>query len=269
MGLPLPKFGYHIPHRYAGQIDALDEADHYAWIKDKWDQSHPIFFESLDLIRPHLQRLSNFSSQSKKNMIDPRFDQLWFSGIDAASAYAFVRELRPALILEIGSGHSTRFMAKAIEDGSLGTKHIVIDPEAPPHINLLCTEVFRRTVNQVPIKTFHALRKNDILFIDGSHIAMPGTDVDIMINRVLPTLKTGVWVHIHDILLPQGYPDEWKWRNYNEQTVLAALLAGGDKFRVQLPCAYVRKYMSDELRNFPGPIMTKYVESSLWLSVQQ
>jgi hypothetical protein len=75
--------------------------------------------------------------------------------------------------------------------------------------------------------TFAALQPGDVLFIDSSHILMPGTDVDWLFNRVLPALPPGVLVHIHDIFLPDDYPADWAWRGYNEQQVLGPMLAGG------------------------------------------
>ena len=74
---------------------------------------------------------------------------------------------------------------------------------------------------------FEALEAGDILFIDSSHIAMPGTDVDRLFLDVLPRLAGGTLVHIHDIALPYAYPKIWAWRGYNEQLLAGALLQGG------------------------------------------
>ena len=56
---------------------------------------------------------------------------------------------------------------------------------------------------------------------------MPGTDVDWLLNRILPALDAGVLIHVHDVFLPDPYPAGWAWRGYNEQQALAALLQGG------------------------------------------
>ena len=76
-------------------------------------------------------------------------------------------------------------------------------------------------------RVFEALAAGDILFIDSSHIAMPGTDVDRLFLDVLPRLAGGTLVHIHDIALPYAYPKIWDWRGYNEQLLVGALLQGG------------------------------------------
>ena len=39
-----------------------------------------------------------------------------------------MRETKPARIVEVGSGHSTRFMARAVRDGGLATAITAIDP---------------------------------------------------------------------------------------------------------------------------------------------
>ena len=82
------------------------------------------------------------------------------------------------------------------------------------------------------------LSANDILFIDSSHILIPGTDVDIEFNRMFPRLKRGVIVHLHDIFLPDDYPMHWKERNYSEQNALTGWLLGG-AFEVLWPANYV------------------------------
>ena len=70
----------------------------------------------------------------------PRWDQDWFPRLDAAAAYAMVRTLRPRRIVEVGSGHSTRFLARAVADGGLATKIIAIDPRPRARITGLPVE---------------------------------------------------------------------------------------------------------------------------------
>lgn len=267
MGWPLPKYGYHIPCRYAESLPEVGSDDTYAWLGEKWDNDRDTFRDTLAMMAPYLPRLREFASRVEGDRDRPRFDQTWLPGLDGACAYALTRELKPERILEIGSGHSTRFMARAMADGGLSTELTSIDPQPRRGIDHLCSREIRATVDTLPQDTFSRLRANDILFVDGSHIAMPGTDVDTLVNQVLPTLAPGVWVHIHDIFLPHGYPEVWKWRNYNEQTVVAALLAGGDRFRVRFASAYVRRYMASELTGFPVPPEESF-ETSLWLTVE-
>jgi hypothetical protein len=247
----------------------IAENSTYDWLKDAWDSDPSLFHKSLKMIETHLPRLAEFSTGYPGDRDCPRFDQSWCPGLDGAAAYSFVRELNPANIIEIGSGQSTRFMVKAIKDGGLKTRFCSIDPEPRRGIDHLCNEVIRKTMDQVGSEKFSILKKNDILFFDGSHIAMPGTDVDYLINQVLPSLNPGVWIHIHDIFLPNGYPKIWSWRGYNEQNMVAALLSGGNNFQVRLASAYVRRYMPDTISKWPIPLPEQSFETSLWLTVDK
>jgi len=268
MGWGGGKYGFYIPYRWAGYMPTIDEHATYGWLKDAWDENRDVFRESLSMIERHLDRLADFGAECGDDCDCPRFDQSWCPGLDGAAAYSFVRELEPATIIEIGSGHSTRFMAKAIRDGNLSTRLRSIDPEPRRGIDHLCSEVVRATMDQVDVAEFKTLGRNDFLYFDGSHIAMPGTDVDTLVNEVLPTLNPGVWVHIHDIFLPNGYPEVWQWRGYNEQNMVAALLAGGTRFKVRFASAYIRRHMADFVDDWPVPRPKESFETSLWLSVE-
>lgn len=265
MGLGGAKLGFHIPYRWAGSLPPFTQDDRYEWLKKAWDADRAPFDYTLSLIKKYLDRLADFATADPGNADRPRFDQDWFPGLDGAAAYALVRELSPARIIEIGSGHSTRFMAQAIRDGGLATCLTSIDPVPRRGIDHLCDEVVRTTLDKVDFAVFSELSAGDILFFDGSHIGMPGSDADTLFNRVLPTLAPGVWIHVHDIFLPNGYPDIWEWRGYNEQLLAASLLAGGDRFRVCFASAYVRRYMGQAVADWPIPLPAQAFEASLWL----
>jgi hypothetical protein len=117
------------------------------------------------------------------------------------------------------------------------------------------------------MEPFEALSAGDILFIDSSHILMPGSDVDTLFNRVLPALPAGVRVHIHDIFLPDDYPVAWEWRGYNEQLAVAALLQGGG-YRLLFASHYVASRMADAVAASVAGRLTLLpgaMETSLWL----
>ena len=122
------------------------------------------------------------------------------------------------------------------------------------------------TVQQAPASVFDGLKSGDVLFIDSSHILMPGSDVDLLINGVMPRLKAGTLVHFHDIALPEAYPEQWWWRGYNEQNAVAALLAGG--YRILWASRYVFQNLRGEIDDSgldALPLMPGAVECSLWL----
>ncbi|MEZ7198807.1 class I SAM-dependent methyltransferase [Pseudodesulfovibrio karagichevae] len=265
MGFGGTRLGFYIPYRWAGSLTPFTQDDRYEWLKEAWDADRAPFEHTLSLIANHLDRLAEFAVADPDDADRPRFDQSWFPGLDGAAAYALVRELSPARIIEIGSGHSTRFMAQAIRDGGLKTRFTSIDPVPRRRIDHLCDEVVRTTLDKADPAAFQKLAAGDILFFDGSHIGMPGSDADTLFNRILPTLAPGVWVHVHDIFLPNGYPDIWQWRGYNEQLLAASLLAGGERFRVRFASAYVRRYMAESVADWPILVPDEAFEASLWL----
>ena len=111
------------------------------------------------------------------------------------------------------------------------------------------------------------LGSGDILFIDGSHLAMPGTDVDYLCTQVLPVLAPGVVIHVHDIFLPNGYPQAWLWRGYTEQAMLAAMLGGG-RYRVLCANAYLRRYHPKVAGRVAVTVLPAAIESGFWMQVQ-
>jgi len=154
----------------------------------------------------------------------PRWDQDWFPRLDAAAAYAIVRMTRPRRIVEVGSGHSTRFLARAVADGALDTEIISIDPE--PRASLpTVVHWLQMPVQACDVQLFQSLAADDILFVDSSHQVKPGSDVQFLLDQALPRLASGVHVHFHDVFLPDDYPPGWAWRRYNEQQAIARLLA--------------------------------------------
>ena len=193
----------------------------------------------------------------------PRWDQDWFPRLDAAAAYAMVRSLRPRRIVEVGSGHSTRFLARAVRDGGLDTKITAIDPRPRAHIRGLNVEWLQTHVETLDARPFAALGRGDILFIDSSHQCKPGGDVDFLLREVIPRLPAGVRVHFHDIFLPDKYPGQWAWRHYDEQQAVAALLERG-VFKSDFSSHQTPKTFSGVLERLP--LVPGAVESSLWLT---
>jgi hypothetical protein len=66
-----------------------------------------------------------------------------------------------------------------------------------------------KRVQDVAPRRFHEQAANDILFIDSTHVAKIGSDVNHIIGNILPVLRPGVYVHFHDIFYPFEYPLEW------------------------------------------------------------
>ena len=96
---------------------------------------------------------------------------------------------------------------------------------------------------------------------------MPGSDVDWLLGHVLPSLPAGVLLCVHDIFLPDPYPAPWRWRAYNEQGMLAAMLAGGG-WRPLWASHYAARHMAGRVAgSIAGalPLPEGAAESALWL----
>jgi predicted O-methyltransferase YrrM len=178
-----------------------------------------------------------------------------------------VRGGNPRRIVEIGSGHSTRFLARAVADGGTAAEIVAIDPAPRASLAELGVRHEAVLLSHADPALFTALRPGDILFIDSSHVAMPGTDVDRIVNDLLPRLPAGLLVHIHDVLLPDGYPADWAWRGYNEQSLVGALIQGGG-YELLFASHWIATRRPDWLAGGVVarlPLMRGARETSLWL----
>ncbi|HNT21166.1 MAG TPA: class I SAM-dependent methyltransferase [Saprospiraceae bacterium] len=167
----------------------------------------------------------------------------YFPGLDLIGLYALVREIKPGRILEIGSGNSTAVMRQAIQDEGLDTRIHSIDPHPRKDISRLADEVHTHTLESLEtMAVFDSLGPGDILFFDGSHLALPNSDVTVFFLEVLPRVPPGVYIQIHDIYLPFDYPPDMVLRGYNEQYLLAmALLSAPASFDPVFPAWWVSR----------------------------
>ncbi len=262
--LGLAPRGFFIPYRYAGAVAPAGARAPYDAIESLFAALEADFNRRLDGLADYV---GAFHAMAEAQSPAPRWDQDWFPRLDAAMAYAMVRRRAPGRIVEVGSGHSTRFLARAVADGGLATRITAIDPAPRALITGLGVEIIRDTVQRAGCSPVLGLAAGDILFIDSSHILMPGTDVDVLMNRVMPALPPGVVVHIHDICLPDDYPQAWSWRGYNEQLAVATLLTSGG-YRPLFASRYAVTRMARAVAGSAAgklPLLDGAVESSLWL----
>ena len=260
LGLPtvlsLKPRGWFIPHRYAPLLPRPGAQPPYPAIEDLFSRHTADFEAVIGLIESHAAALYSMRSL---------LDQSWFPALDAALAYALLRDRKPQHVIEVGSGHSTRMLAKAL--GGMG-EILAIDPAPRADIaGLPGVQVVASTVQTAPADLFGRLGPGDVLFIDSSHILMPGSDVDLLLNRVLPRLPSGVLVHIHDIFLPFDYPAAWGWRAYNEQQGVVPMLTTG-AYRPLFSSAWAERRLTDRLASsvvarLPRP--DDALPASLWL----
>lgn len=190
------------------------------------------------------------------------FENGAYSGTDALVLYCMVRHFQPRLVVEVGSGFSTRMIAHAaIKNGN--TRLISVEPYPEPVLRQGfpgLDELVEKKVQDVDLELFEQLGPNDILFIDTTHIVKVGSDVNYLYLEVLPRLKPGVVVHIHDIFLPGDYPQSWveKLRLFwNEQYLLHAFLIFNSGFEI----LFMNNYMGEK---YPQEMRAVFPRSPWW-----
>ncbi len=262
--LNLAKRGFFIPYRYADRLPGPGARTAYPAAEARLARAEAKFRALLEGMNRYQTALDAIGRDPPPA---PRWTQDWFPRLDAAAAYTLVRQQRPGRIVEVGSGHSTRFLARAVADEGLACQITAIDPAPRADLSRLEVELIRSAVPETGDQPFLALEAGDFLMIDSSHILMPGSDADYLYGRVLPALPPGVLVHIHDVFLPDDYPTEWDWRGYNEQLAVLQMVLGSD-WELLFASHYVATRMASVLAESPVgrlPLDAGAFESSLWL----
>jgi Methyltransferase domain len=181
-----------------------------------------------------------------------------FDGTDALVAYCMIRHFHPRLIIEVGSGFSSLLLGQAATKNN-NSALICIEPfpqEFLKHGFRGLHSLIEKKVQDMDLDFFSQLGPGDVLFIDSSHTVKIGGDVNYLFLEVLPRLKPGVIVHVHDIFFPFDYRRDWvkeEFRFWTEQYLLQAFLAFNSEFEVLMANRYVaHKYSEDFKAAFPS-----------------
>lgn len=220
-----PRYGYgHAPHPGIEKLLAASK-DTYA--------------SNLEAFTAYFDELSGFELRAQDSP-EPSWLHEWLIGWDTVSLYGFTRRRRPARYVEVGSGQSTKLVARARRDGDTNTEIISIDPRPRSEIDGLCDRVVRKPLEEVDLSdVFGGVRAGDVVFLDGSHRVFSNSDCVVFFMDVIPNLPPGVLVGIHDIFLPDDYPQAFLEFWWSEQYLLAAVLLGGASgLEVVLPTYY-------------------------------
>ena len=177
--------------------------------------------------------------QDPSNPHFPLWNNGYYTALDAAALSGLLLSRRPRWLIEVGSGNSTRFARRAIEYGNLPTELISIDPEPRYEIDKLCDKVIRAKLQDCDQMIFDGLEAGDILFIDSSHYVEPDSDVVVFFLEILPRLKPGILVHVHDIFWPCDYTRRWAWAINEQYMIGVMLLMEPMPFKVVLPNYFV------------------------------
>jgi hypothetical protein len=184
-----------------------------------------------------------------------------------------IRYARPRRIIEVGSGYSSCV--------TLDTNELFFDNRIvctfvepyPQRLHMLLRqgdlehiEILDLSVQRVPLDRFRALEANDILFIDSTHVAKIGSDVNYVFAEILPALRPGVYVHFHDIFYPFEYPKEWIYegRAWNEAYLLRGFLAFNSAYEIILFNTFLERFHRERfVRRMP--LCLKNEGASIWL----
>ena len=184
------------------------------------------------------------------------FGNVFFESVDAEIYWGLVRTRRPRRIVEIGSGSSTYLAAQAaLRNAAEGypCELVAVEPYPNPVLSRGfpgLTRLVTAELQSVPLEEFTALGDGDVLFIDSSHVLRIGSDVQYEFLEILPRLRPGVLVHVHDVFLPDEYPRGWvmdEHRFWNEQYLLQAFLAFNQAFEVVWAGSYLNGRHPDRL----------------------
>lgn len=210
---------------------------------------------TVDIVGKYQRELARLD-RPEENDVQFLADNAYFSSPDTDVLYSFVREIQPEKFIEIGSGNSTRLVRQAIIDGNLNTRLISIDPQPRIDVAGFADEVRTVRVEQLNATMLaDELTAGDVLFIDSSHELLTGNDVVYEFLELIPLLRSGIYVHVHDVSLPFDYP--WSWletsdgmQQWGEQYLLQAILSSGDHFEVLWAGYHCQQTSNDQFRRW-------------------
>jgi hypothetical protein len=178
-------------------------------------------------------------------------------------------------VVEVGSGWSSLLLADALRrNEEAGASGAVVDQIEPfPRKDLLSAlpdhwNLHEVILQRADLELFDSLGPNDVCFYDGSHVARAGSDVAWFFFEVLPRLKPGVLVHVHDIFWPDDYPDEWimeRGQTWNEQYLLQAFLMDNDRFELLICNSALYRCRKSELLELYAGLPDLCSGVSVWL----
>jgi predicted O-methyltransferase YrrM len=240
-----------------------------------WERRHPLAgveFRAEEQLA-YLRELGRFGGECRwpkgPDRGDPtryHWDNGSFSYSSACLLHAVVRHHDPGRVLEIGAGMSTLLLTEGLaanERAHGGDRELVtVDPYPTEAVKALPDERRRlipADVQGVPLEEFTALEEGDLLFIDSSHVVRTGGDVNYLYLDVLPLIRPGVIVHVHDIQMPYEYTRSYSSQTdaprlfWTEQYLLQAFLAMNPLFRVLLAGYWCQRDHLEEFgAAFPG-----------------
>jgi predicted O-methyltransferase YrrM len=275
--------GYHFQ-----PCDFYSPLNDLSFLEENWDLWHdrPLprgiawdvdaQFEEVRRISRFLPELDDVPAEAPSGPPRYHWNNNFWRGADALIQYCLLRDVKPARVVEIGCGWSSLLMAEALErNRQEGSELTTVDQVEPfPRKELLRSlpdhwTLHETILQRAELEVFEALEAGDICFYDGSHVARAGSDVVWFFFEILPRLKPGVLIHLHDIFWPADYPDDWifeRGQTWNEQYLLQAFLMHNHAYEVVISNSVLCWSRPRDLEDlFRQTSETRYSGSSVWL----
>jgi hypothetical protein len=192
-----------------------------------------------------------------------QFANPYFNASDGLVLMGILRKIRPRKLVEVGAGFSSAVILDANE--------YFLEPY-PTRLRKLLRQADSISLIEEPVQeadpsVFEELESGDILFIDSSHVSKVGSDVNYLVLQILPKLPQGVWVHLHDIVYPFEYPEQWiKWgRAWNEAYLLNAFLLFNSSYGIRVWNSYLETCHHDRLSAISSDWANTGGGGSIWI----
>ncbi|WP_171211556.1 class I SAM-dependent methyltransferase [Ruegeria sp. HKCCA5426] len=192
----------------------------------------------------------------------------YYDSPDADALYLMIRRFQPKRVIEVGCGNSTRVTRQAIIDAGLDTQITAIDPFPRADIAHVVDQFEQKRLEDVDPSVFDQLESGDVLFIDSSHVVRMSNDVAHLFCRIIPNLKPGVVIHVHDVFLPYEYPKRFFYDcpGWGEQYMLHTLLQS-DAFSMLWPGYYLQQNRLDAVEALP--FLKDGRAQSIWVQIKE
>jgi Methyltransferase domain len=268
------------PGHYYSPIPRLEDIERYS---DSIFSPPPDELPGIDLDADAqlatVEALSAFEPAVRTYGLEPlegmryRWPNDFFPPSDAMMLHCLIGHLRPQRVVEIGSGYSSCVLLDAADHHLGGHLDCTLIEPFPGRLlslvspaDLARVSLLRYPVQDVPLEYFTGLSAGDILFIDSSHVARVGGDLNHLLFAILPRLTSGVYVHLHDIPYPFEYPRVWanEGRAWNEAYFVRAFLQYNRAFRITLWGSYLFQKHYDRFVGY-FPSCAEGCGPSLWL----
>ena len=226
----------------------------------------------MHLLEPYYRERLHYTHEQQAD-VRYYYNNPFFGYGDSMLLYCMMRHLKPHRIIEVGSGFSSAVILDTSEfffEDDIDCTFIEPHPERLYSL-MKPTDSAKNTIiatnlQDIDISLIQQLQADDILFVDSTHVAKVGSDVNYLFSCIYPALNNGVYIHIHDIFYPFEYPQEWVFegRTWSEGYLLRAFLQYNNAFEIIAFNDYLRATQYTAVSAIM-PLWGKNTGGSIWL----